>query len=86
MTDHTPHQRKIIDRYYAHRDDIMLGKLADLVSELYLADTDTKRAALWKRVAAAMKNLKVPPAISKHILDSRDPQILATHLADWTRK
>ena len=84
MPDFTPHQRKIIDRYYARRDDIMLSKLADLVSELYLADSDRKRSALWKRVEAAMKNLKVPHATARHILDQRDPQLLASHLADWS--
>ena len=67
MPDYTPHQRKIIDRYYEHRDDIMLAKLSELVGELYLADTDKKRDKLWDRVATAMKNIKVAPATMTHI-------------------
>lgn len=83
MTDYTPHQRKIIDRYYDQRDNIMLTKLADLVTELYLADTDKKRDQLWKRAATAMKNLKIPPATAAHIVEQKSPELLAQHLRDW---
>lgn len=83
MPEYSAHQKKIIDRYYSHRDTIMLTKLSDLVAELFLADTDKKRDQLWKRVATAMKNLKVPPSTADHILESRSPEKLATHLKDW---
>jgi len=83
MTDYSPHQRKIINRYYDHKDTIMLTKLADMVSELYLADTDKKREQLWKRVETAMKNLKIPPATSAHIMEKKSPELLAGHLRDW---
>ncbi len=86
MADYTPHQRKIIDRYYDHRDAIMLTKLSDLVTELFLAETDTKREQLWKRVATAMKNLKVPETLSAHILHEKSPEVLARHLKDWLAK
>lgn len=86
MPDYTPHQRRIIDGYYANRDDIMLTKLAELVSDLFLAATEKKRDQLWKRVAAAMKNLKVPPAIQEHILEKRSPELLASHLKDWSAR
>lgn len=86
MPDFTPHQRKIVDRYYEHRDGIMLAKLGELVSELYLADADAKRAKLWDRVSKALKNLKVPEATAAHILKERRPDLLASHLKDWTLK
>ena len=86
MPDFTPHQRKIVDRYYEHRDGIMLSKLGELVGELYLADTDARRARLWDRVAKALKNLKVPEATAVHILKERRPELLAAHLKDWTMK
>ena len=85
MPDFTPHQKKIIDRYYDHRDHIMLDKLSQLVSELYLADSEKKRDLLWKRVAAAMKNLKIDETLSAHILDKRSPEILAANLKDWMK-
>jgi hypothetical protein len=83
MADRTPYQRKIIERYYDNRDQIMLDKLSTLVTDLYLADTKKKRDRLWERVAAAMSNLKVKDAIAAHILKSRSPELLATHLKDW---
>jgi hypothetical protein len=86
MPDFSPHQKKIIDRYYENKGDIMLTKLSELVGELYLADTDKKRDRLWQRVAAAMKNLKVNETHASHILQQRSPELLARHLQDWMGK
>ncbi len=86
MPDFTPHQKKIVDRYYENKGDIMLTKLSELVSELYLAESDKKRDKLWERVALAMKNLKVRPDIAAKIMDRRDAKDLAQHLNDWLAK
>ena len=86
MAEYTRHQKKIIDRYYDHRDTIMLEKLAELVSELYLADTDKKRDRLWERAGLAMKNLKIKEPLMTHILQSRKVELLAEHLREWTGK
>ena len=43
MPDHTRHQKKIIERYYDRRDEMMLAKLQEIVTEPYLAESDTKR-------------------------------------------
>lgn len=83
MPDYTRHQKKIIERYYDRRDEIMLGKLQEIVTELYLAETEAKRGQLWKRAAKAMKALKVPETISQHILTQAKPEILANNLRDW---
>lgn len=86
MAEHTPHQKKIIENYYERRDEIMLNRLAELVTELYLAETDKRREQLWKRAEAAMTQLKVKPSIAAHILAKRRPEILASHLQDWMKK
>lgn len=83
MPDFTPHQKKIIDRYYDHRDGIMLSKLSELASELFLAETEKKRDQLWKRVELAMKNLKIKEALASKIMAERKPELLASHLKDW---
>ncbi len=83
MGDYTPHQKKIIERYYEHRDGIMLSKLADIVSDLYLADTDAKLNRLWGRAEKAMQALKVPDSTRDHILTTRKPDLLARHLRGW---
>jgi len=85
MPEFSDHQRKVIDRYYDQRDAIMLNKLQELVTELYLAETDKKRERLWARVRAAMVNLKVKTGLIDHIASSRDPAILARNVQDWLR-
>ncbi|MBN1512383.1 MAG: hypothetical protein JXB13_10240 [Phycisphaerae bacterium] len=85
MPEMSNYQRRIVERYYDQRDTIMLNKLQELVTDLYLADSDRRRDQLWKRVQAAMANLKVPPALAEHILARRDPQILARHIQDWLK-
>ncbi|MDY0356258.1 MAG: hypothetical protein RBR19_10300 [Sedimentisphaerales bacterium] len=84
--DYTPHQQNIISGYYKNLDTIMLAKLQELVTELYLADTQAKRDRLWKRVEQAMTKLHIPPTLTEHILATRDTEILATNVQDWLRK
>jgi hypothetical protein len=80
------HQKSVISNYYKNLDAISLDRLQQLVSELYLADTDKKKERLWQRVEKAMRNLKVPKSIAEHILEERDVQILAKNLQDWLKK
>jgi len=61
----------------------MLQRLSDLVTELYLADTQTKQARLWQRARKAMVKLKVPLIIIDHIMEKEDVEILARNLQDW---
>jgi hypothetical protein len=83
---YTEYQKAVISGYYQNLDTIMLHKLGELVSELYLADTDARRDRLWQRVHKAMIKLKVPDAIIDHILQRKDVEILAKNLQDWLAK
>ncbi|MBA2227255.1 hypothetical protein H0921_13920 [thermophilic bacterium 2918] len=76
MEDYTPYQQRIIKRYYRHRGQIAWQRLAELVSELYLAE-GKRRDRLWEDVAAHLRALEVPEARITHILQQKDPQILA---------
>ena len=80
---YSEYQKAVISRYYDSLDTIMLQRLSDLVTELYLADTQTKQARLWQRARKAMVKLKVPPVIIDHIMEKRDVEILAKNLQDW---
>lgn len=80
------YQKAVISRYYDNLDTIMLAKLGELVTELYLADTTTKKERLWQRARKAMKKLKVPTAIIDHIMEKKSVEILAKNLQDWLRK
>jgi hypothetical protein len=81
--EYTNYQRGIINRYYNQLDTIALTKLQELVTELYLADSDKKREKLWQRVQQAMTKLKIPPAIADHIMAKKDVEILAKNLQEW---
>ncbi len=84
MPDFSRHQKKIIERYYDHRDDIALARLGDIVSELYLTDSPRKRDQLWKRAEKAMIALKVKDTLRNSILQRRDPETLARQLGEWS--
>jgi len=84
--DYTPHQQNIISHYYRNLDTIALAKLQELVTELYLADSETKRNRLWKRVQQAIAKLGVPAPLAEHILAARDVEVLAANLQDWLKK
>ncbi len=86
MGDFTSHQKKIIERYYDHRDEISLTKLGEIVTELYLADSDGKRKRLWSRAARAMKTLQIPPDVANHIVTQGKPEVLAENLRGWLAK
>jgi len=75
--DLTGHQKKIVDRYYEHRDTISINKLGELVSELYLCETEKKAETLWTRVEKALKHTKANKARVDKILADRDREGLA---------
>jgi hypothetical protein len=76
MTDHTPYQKKIIKRYYEHQPALLLQRLGNLVTDLYLAE-GKKRDSLWKSAAEAMQKLGVPQPRIDHVVSKRDPALLA---------
>lgn len=74
--DYTPHQQKIIKRYYDNQPVIQRQRLAELVSELYLAE-GKKRARTWKAVSAAMQKLGIPQAHIDHLVGQDNPALIA---------
>lgn len=86
MTEYTKHQQKIISNYYENFDTIKLNKLQEIVTELYLADSEKKTNKLWTRAEEAMKALKIPPSIIGNIMRKRDVVILAKNVNDFTKR
>ena len=84
--EYSSFQQGVINRYYDNLPRTSLDKLAELVTELYLAKTEKRREQLWQRVAKAMAVIKVPEKIAQHILSKRKPEILAANLEDWLKK
>ena len=81
--DYSAHQKTVISGYYDNLDTIMLQKLGELVTDLYLADTKAKKDRLWDRAHKAMVKLKVKPAIIDHIMQKQAAEVLAKNLQDW---
>ena len=83
MPDYSSYQKKLIERYYDRRDEIMLDRLGEIVSELYLAESEKKATQLWKRAEKAMTALKIPPPLIEHIVSQGKAETLASNLKDW---
>ena len=81
--EYSSYQRDVISRYYDNLDAITLARLQELVGELYLADSEAKRARLWERAQKAMVRLKIAPAIIEHIMNKKDVTVLAKNIKDW---
>jgi hypothetical protein len=74
--DYTPHQQKIIKRYYDNQDTLMRQRLAELVGELYLSQ-GKKRQKAWASAVAAMQKLGVAAARIDHLVKQDNPALVA---------
>jgi len=85
MADHSPYQQKIIKRYYNNFDAIQSQRLAELVTDLYLAE-GKKLERLWKQASEALSKLEFPASRIEHLLLKRDPALLAGILQELQAK
>ena len=79
------YQQRIIHNYYENQGAIMLQRLGDLVTDLYLAEGQA-RARLWKRVGVALEKLKLPRNRIQHVVGSDNPALLAEVLKELLEK
>jgi hypothetical protein len=80
VKEYSPYQEKIIKRYYENRDSIMQQKIAELTTDLFLAE-GKKRTQVWKRIGAALTQLKVPQEIIDELTAADD----SAALAEWVK-
>jgi len=83
---YSKYQKELIGRYYENLDNIMLQKLGELVTELYLAQGQAKQDRLWQKAHKAMLKLGIRKPIVDHIMQKRSVEILAKNLQDWLRQ
>ena len=83
--DYSNYQQGVISRYYENLDSIMLNKLQEMVTDLYLADSAAKKDKLWERVHKALIKLQIQPAIIEHIMKARSTEVLAKNLQGWLK-
>ena len=85
MANFSPHQQKIIKRYYQNFDAIKYQRLSELATELYLAE-GKKTERLWKRVGESLTALGFPASRIEHLLSKKDPARLAGLLKELDTK
>ena len=83
MPDYTPYQKKLIARHYDRRDEILLTRLQEIITDLVLADSEAKTKRLWSRANKAMEALGVPQQLRDHIVTQASPEVLARNVRDW---
>jgi len=81
----TRHQQSIVKRYYDNLDTVLLQRLGEKVTDLYLAE-GKKRAKLWDNVATALEKLGVPQSRIDRVRGSDDARQLATLLQELLGK
>jgi hypothetical protein len=79
--EYSKYQRQVIKNYYDNREQIDSGRLSELVTSLYLASAK-QAPKLWQSAEELMERLNVPPSRIAHVMDARDPAILATVVED----
>ncbi len=74
--DFSPHQQKVIKRYYDNRDAIDDQRLAELVTNLYLS-SGKKQEKMWETAEGIMTRMELPPTRIANVMKTRDPAVLA---------
>lgn len=85
MAERTKYQEKIIRNYYQNQDAIVLQRLGEQVTELYLAEGKA-RVKHWERVKSSLEKLKVPASRVEHIVKSDNPSLVAKLLEELLAK
>jgi hypothetical protein len=76
LDDYSPYQQRIIKRYYKNQGPIQLQRLAEMVTELYLAE-GKKRERIWTSIVTAMQKLEVPQSRIDHLVKQNNPALVA---------
>lgn len=82
----TRHQQGIVKRYYEHLDSIAINRLAEAVSELYLATSEKKIEKLWEGVDKALAKTAASDARVKKIIMQRSVKDLAQLVGELSSK
>jgi hypothetical protein len=85
MAQLTKHQQSIVKRYYDNLDTVLLQRVGEQVTDLYLAE-GKKRAKLWQSIEGSLVKLGVPQPRIDHVRNSDDARQLATLLQELLAK
>ena len=83
--EYSSYQKKIVQNYYENLGTIVLTRLQELVTELYLSETPAKTKRLWQQVEKALDKMKLKPAVKSRILEKQNVELLAKNLNEWLK-
>jgi hypothetical protein len=85
MAEYSKYQQKVIQRYYDNQDAILLQKLGEHVTELFLAEGKA-RVRRWKLIVAVLEKLKIPDSRIEHLQKTDNPALVAKLLEELLAK
>jgi hypothetical protein len=74
--DLTPYQRRIVDRYYQHKDTIHATKLSEIVSEIAVESDPKRLDRLWKTAGDYLAKCGVEAATIAAAIPARNLPLL----------
>ncbi|MBL9081322.1 MAG: hypothetical protein JNK76_05920 [Planctomycetales bacterium] len=85
MAERSKYQENIIKNYYKNQDGILLQRLGEQVTDLYLAEGKA-RATKWKQIRTTLEKLKIPATRIDHVVKADNPSLLAKLLEELLAK
>ncbi|CAN5739648.1 hypothetical protein BH11PLA1_BH11PLA1_06910 [soil metagenome] len=81
----SPHQQKIVNRFYDHKETIHLTKLQELSSDVLLAETPAAAAKLWKRIEDYLTKFGIAPEKIAAVVGGKDAAGLGKLVNDLSK-
>jgi hypothetical protein len=81
VAERSKYQQNIIKNYYQNQGAILLQRLGEQITELYLAEGKA-RTKRWKDISKVLEKLKVPPTRIEHLTKQDDPALVAKLLEE----
>ena len=75
--NYTRYQQNVIRRYYDNRDTMSRQRLGEIVTDLFLCESEKKKERLWEQAAKDLEAAGANPAFMKKVLEERDVKRLA---------
>jgi hypothetical protein len=85
MPNYSKFQQKVIKNYYDNQEAILLQRLGEHVTELYLSEGKA-RTKRWKDITKVLEKLKIPPTRIEQLVKQDDSAKLAKLLEELLAK
>ena len=85
MPNYSKYQQKVIKNYYDNQEAILLQRLGEHVTELYLSEGKA-RTKRWKDITKVLEKLKIPATRIEQLVKQDDPARLAKLLEELLAK